>query len=548
MIAAIYARKSTEQHVSDDAKSVTRQIDNAKAFAASKGWTVDDRYVFIDDGVSGAEFDRRPGFVALMTALKARPFHALIMSEESRLGRSTNEVPYALGRLVRAGVEVWCYRDSRKVTLDTPMDKFMVSATSFASDMERWLSQQRTAEAMLRRAKQGHVTGGRVFGYDNVRRDGYVERAINSGEAEVVRTIFERYAQGDGFKQIAHALNAQRVPSPRAQRGRPSGWDPGTIRAVLKRPLYRGRVVYNQTKKRDTDGARHQGRQPKRDQSEWVILDVPELRLIEAGLAREVDARLSARRETYLRNAKGQLLGSPRRHGHNPTKHLLAGFIACACGATFEAVRGRYVCSARRRKGSTVCPSDFAFNVEAIDHVFLDALEAVVLSPTLIDRVLDAAFSVDHDAERAALLERQQRLRTEITNLTAAIAHGGDIPTLVALLQEREAQLKAVDGQLATPTVMPDREVLKAALELRTADWRTILRGPHIHQARTVLQHVIELPIRVHNEPRPRWVAAARPEGLTVGLVQSVASPHGSGAALQVLAVPFLREVNDRAA
>ena len=30
MIAAIYARKSTEQNVSDDAKSVTRQVDNAK--------------------------------------------------------------------------------------------------------------------------------------------------------------------------------------------------------------------------------------------------------------------------------------------------------------------------------------------------------------------------------------------------------------------------------------------------------------------------------------------------------------------------------------
>ena len=35
MIAAIYARKSTEQHGADaDAKSVARQIENARAFAA----------------------------------------------------------------------------------------------------------------------------------------------------------------------------------------------------------------------------------------------------------------------------------------------------------------------------------------------------------------------------------------------------------------------------------------------------------------------------------------------------------------------------------
>jgi hypothetical protein len=35
------------------------------------------------------------------------------------------------------------------------------------------------------------------------------------------------------------------------------------------------------------------------------------------------------------------------------------------------------------------------FNIERIDHVFLDALEEVVLSPEFIDRVLDATFAQD---------------------------------------------------------------------------------------------------------------------------------------------------------
>ncbi len=40
MIAAIYARKSTDQNgVSDEEKSVTRQIEHAKAYAAQKRWT-----------------------------------------------------------------------------------------------------------------------------------------------------------------------------------------------------------------------------------------------------------------------------------------------------------------------------------------------------------------------------------------------------------------------------------------------------------------------------------------------------------------------------
>ena len=88
-----------------------------------------------------------------------------------------------------------------------------------------------------------------------------------------------------------------------------------------------------------------------------------------------------------------------------------------------------------------------------------------------------------------------------------------------------------MDAKLAKPVVMADRDVLKAALELGTADWRDILRGPHVQQARIVLQHLLDLPIGIHNQPKPKWIAAARPEGLMAGLVQSVASPPGFGAA-----------------
>src|SRR5215468_6536725 len=104
MIAAIYARKSTEQLcVADEARSVTRQIEHAKAYAEQKGWTVAEEHVYVDDGISGAEFVKRPGFLRLMNALKPRPsFQRLIMSEESRLGREAIETSYALKQILDA--------------------------------------------------------------------------------------------------------------------------------------------------------------------------------------------------------------------------------------------------------------------------------------------------------------------------------------------------------------------------------------------------------------------------------------------------------------
>jgi DNA invertase Pin-like site-specific DNA recombinase len=100
MFAAIYARKSTDQPgVSDEQRSVARQVEHARAYAARKGWRVLDDHVYVDDGVSGAEFENRPGFRRLMNALKPRaPFQVPIMSEEPRLGGEAIETAYALSR------------------------------------------------------------------------------------------------------------------------------------------------------------------------------------------------------------------------------------------------------------------------------------------------------------------------------------------------------------------------------------------------------------------------------------------------------------------
>ena len=102
MIAAIYARKSTEQTgFHEEGKSVTRQIEHARAYAEKKGWSVADDHIYSDDGISGAEFVKRPGFLRLMNALKPRPpFQVLVMSEESRLGREAIETSYTFKQVI----------------------------------------------------------------------------------------------------------------------------------------------------------------------------------------------------------------------------------------------------------------------------------------------------------------------------------------------------------------------------------------------------------------------------------------------------------------
>ena len=162
MVAAVCARKSTEQQgVCDQERSVTRQIEQAKLYAVQKGWTVAEEHIYVDDGISGAEFIKRPGFLRLMNALKPRPtFHVLIMAEESRLGREQIETAYALKQIMDAGVRVFFYLENRERTLETAIEKVMFSLSTFAAEVERERAKQRAYDAMLRKAKAGHVTGG----------------------------------------------------------------------------------------------------------------------------------------------------------------------------------------------------------------------------------------------------------------------------------------------------------------------------------------------------------------------------------------------------
>ena len=163
--AAIYARKSTEQTgVADEAKSVTRQIEHAKAYAAKKGWTVPEEHIYADDAISGADFESRDGLMSLLGALNPKPpFSVLVVMNKDRLGRELYESAYNLKRLAQAGVRVFEYLEDRECVLDTPIAKFLEMARSYAHEEERYQGSKRTRDALVRKARQGHVTGGRVF-------------------------------------------------------------------------------------------------------------------------------------------------------------------------------------------------------------------------------------------------------------------------------------------------------------------------------------------------------------------------------------------------
>ncbi|HMU30002.1 MAG: recombinase family protein [Nitrospira sp.] len=506
MIAAIYARKSTEQSgVIEEEKSVTRQIEHAKAYAASKGWNVSEEHIFVDDGVSGAEFVKRPGFIRLMNALKPRPtFHLLIMSEESRLGRESIETSYALKQIMDAGIRVFFYLEDRERTLDNALDKVLLSLTNFASEMERERAKQRTYDAMLRKAKAGHVTGGKVFGYDNreiLSAEGrrlHVLRVINAAEAAVVRQIFEMFAGGVGIGRITKRLNEECTPAPRQS---PRGWAPTAVREIIRRPLYKGEIVWNQHEKIVRGGTK---KRRERNEKDWIRLDAPDLRIISPELWDSVAKRLEKR--------KGQRRSAFR---DVESKYLLTGMARCAhCGGPMTIVgqdyhreKGRfYGCSYYKSRGSSICKNSLLVEQELLDQTVLKAIEEA-LTEEMLKVAIEKALT-KHRAGASVQLDHRSRIERELSlieaqlkNLVDAVANGRKESALFERLaneEERKRSLIADLERLTRPEHVPhlDEARLKRELKARFADTRALL-GRHITSARRLLRVLMERPLRL---------------------------------------------------
>src|SRR5207249_7808066 len=111
MIAAIYARRSKEQDdAEDETKSVNRQVENARVFAAAKGWTVLEEHIYIDDGISGASslarLKDKARMLSAITSSKKPPFEALICQAADRFSRRDGDESFAeLKTITKAGVQ-----------------------------------------------------------------------------------------------------------------------------------------------------------------------------------------------------------------------------------------------------------------------------------------------------------------------------------------------------------------------------------------------------------------------------------------------------------
>jgi len=362
----------------------------------------------------------------------------------------------------------------------------------------------KTHRGLEGRIRQGHSAGGLQYGYDIVREyDARGEairgkRKINQQQAEVVRTIFREFAAGKSSRTIAKELNECGVPGPGGRL-----WSDHTIHGNRRRgsgmincELYIGRLIWNRQRfMKDPQSGKRQARLNPR--KEWIIEDVPELRIIDEKLWDRAKAR-----QGDLSIKDGEPAAGANLNLRHRDQYLLSGLIKCeACHSNYIIVgKDTYGCSTRRMKGT--CSNDHRLNRHEIEAKVLSGLKERLANPELVDYFIQefnrevARLNTTSSNDRRTVQTELRETDKKIASVLAAIEEGVVTKTTKSRLLDLEDQKVKLEQRLAAPlpTTYPSLHPNLAAIYRKKVEQLEIaLNDPAIrYEASEIIRTVID--------------------------------------------------------
>ena len=182
-------------------------------------------------------------------------------------------------------------------------------------------------------------------------------------------------ARGISLKKITRTLNSERVPPPRKRLGRTGQWCPSAVRAMLKRELYKGEVVWNRSRFEKVPGTNKRVRR-SRARSQWTRITKKELAIVDERLWDDVQQRLDSL--SRFRNGV-TLAGLLPRSFTSP--YLFSGLLKCAwCEGNLVIGTGgsshrhpKYVCANYYNRGT--CKNNLYIRHDELEKRLLKGLQ-----------------------------------------------------------------------------------------------------------------------------------------------------------------------------
>lgn len=390
--AAVYCRISRDD--AGDMLGVRRQEKDARALCARKHWTVTE--VFTDDDLSAWSGKERPAYLALLDAITAGSFDAVVAYDLDRLHRLPRELEAFFDVCDHAGLTLMA-TVSGDVDLATNDGRLVARIMGAVAKKSSDDTSRRLRRKNDEKAEAGLPHGARAFGYQ---ADGVT---VDELEAELLRQAVADLLAGESLNAIARRWNDAGIVTP--QRSRP--WSGTVVRSVLSNPRQAGLRV-------------HRGE------------------VVGPGVWPAIIDRATHDRVVAVLNDPG------RRRRTPPRRKEFTGLIRCArCGQPMDrdTVRGTVTYRCHKRPGRDNCGGMSIAGVR-LDEVLVEAVLQRLDGPDLAQRIRDTERG--GESKLSAELQCIEGRKTELAELYAAGDIGrGEWMTAKKALEDRERAAKA---------------------------------------------------------------------------------------------------------
>jgi DNA invertase Pin-like site-specific DNA recombinase len=391
-ITALYCRLSREDERVDFSSSIETQKKYLSRQAKLLG-LIKLKY-YIDDGYSGTNFDR-PAFKQLLQDIENKQIENILVKDLSRLGRNYLTTGYYIEHYFPIN-NVRFIAINDQVDSDTQQNDFM----PFKNIMNEWYARdisRKIKSAYRTKALNGDFTGSNApYGYMKDSQD-RSHLVINPRQAEIIRTIYDLYNEGNTIYKIIKYLKSSKILTPRAETNKvtnkynlyftkkyPYDWNYKTVQSMLSNEEYTGKLVCN----KHTTMSYKNKKLILNPKSDWIVIDHTHEAIISQEIFNKAKHVMKSRyRKKAIRN-----------------KHLFMGMIRCNnCGRTLTYSidkrrndRGVYVCSTYRVHGLARCTSHYIRYDKICKFVLKELTELKEKAINNKNKLLDKIYKKKH--------------------------------------------------------------------------------------------------------------------------------------------------------
>lgn len=405
----IYTRVSTTMQI--DGYSLDAQKARMKAYADFNDYQIVGEYE--DAGKSGKSIEGRASFCRMMEDIKSGKDGVayVLVFKLSRFGRNAADVLSTLQVMQDFGVNLICVEDG----IDSSKDagKLMISVLSAVAEIERENIRVQTMEGRIQKAREGRWNGGFApYGYRLV--DGVLQ--INEDEAPAIRTIFEQYVNTDtGANGLSKYLETHGFQKLARQNGTSPLFSATLIRAILKNPVYCGKIAFGRRKLEKIHGTRNEYHQVP--QENYLLVDGLHEGIVSEELWNAAQIKLLAQSKRY----------EPINRSKTEQAHLLSALVKCPiCGAGMYSNKctkrkkdgtpyksfSYYSCKHRKMQRGQKCDFNKQIQEEVLDNAVVEVIIKLVSNPKFAAMMQEKINSkVDTTAIEQEITAAEKQLR-----------------------------------------------------------------------------------------------------------------------------------------